>query len=49
MRAYIEYDAIYDQDTDPTSCFDEIYGCTNSIAFNYNADANDPDDDTVPI
>ena len=37
-EAYIEYDPVYNQDTDPTSCFTiNVYGCTNSIAFNYDS------------
>ena len=38
---YIEYDPLYNEDTQPTSCFTiKIYGCTNSIAFNYDSLAN---------
>ena len=48
-EAYIEYDPIYNQDTDPTSCFTiKVYGCTNSIAFNYDPLANTDDETCVP-
>ena len=48
-EAFIEYDPLYNQDTDPTSCFTiKVYGCTNSIAFNYDSLANTDDGTCVP-
>ena len=34
---------------DDGSCIPFIYGCTNSTAFNYNADANTDDGSCVPF
>ena len=47
-EAYIEYDT-YVNTNNPAYCLTiKVYGCTNSIAFNYNPDANTDDGSCVP-